>query len=462
MPFSVSMAVFGQLGDEKPHVREKITFLFNNDVLSDVSFVIRSSCGENDAKRSKMVIPAHKFVLSIYSPVFYAMFCGEMAEKSNTIDLPDCEYEGILEMLRYMYISEVELRASNVLQVLYVAKKYILPSLSQKCVVFLMRNLDLANVLCVLSEAQKYDEQNLVDRCWEMIESQTEEVVKSEEFVKIDRSLLEAMVKRATLTIPEVELFRAVDFWATEECKRQEVLVSGKVKRRILGEQIVKNIHFPVMEEKDFTSTVIDSNILTKTEVGELMRNFNGTLSKSVGFPEDQRVDFRWSCSRFTSFSSCSCEPEDWSYDGDSDSLTLDAIVLQVDKDIMLRGIRFFGCLINTNYLVSLKIIDKKNGTKILSLKDMSFSSVSLPYREEEISGYDVVFEPVVLRKNADYVVKSLTDGPETCFGCDGVNIIQSHGVTFTFKDYKSTNRENENETDVHYGQFSSFFFKPL
>ena len=113
------------------------------------------------------------------------MFCGEMAEKSDTIDLPDCEYEGILEMLRYMYSHEVELHESNVLQVLYVAKKYILPSLAQKCVEFLMRNLDLANVLCVLSHAQKYDEKNLVDRCWEMIENETEEVVKSEEFVKV-------------------------------------------------------------------------------------------------------------------------------------------------------------------------------------------------------------------------------------------------------------------------------------
>ena len=449
-------------GDETSQITERITYLFNNHLLSDVGFVVRSSCGEKHAKRTKLAIPAHKFLLSIYSPVFYAMFCGEMAEKSDTIDLPDCAYEGILEMLRYMYSNEVELHESNVLQVLYVAKKYILPSLAQKCVEFLIRNLDLANVLCVLSHAQKYDEQNLVDRCWEMIENETEEVVKSEEFVKVDKSLLEAMVKRATLTISEVELFRAVDLWATEECKRQGVHASGKVKRRILGEQIVKNIHFPVMEEIDFTSTVIDSNILTGTEVRELARNFNGTLSTSAGFPDKGRVGFSWSSSRFTSFSSCICGPEDWSYDRDYDSLTLDAIVLQVDKDIMLRGIRFFGCLINTNYLVSLKIIDKKNGTKILSLKDMSFSPVSLPYREEEISGYDVVFDPVILRKNADYVVKSLTDCPETCFGCDGVNIIQSHGVTFTFKDYKSTNREKQNETDVHYGQFSSFFFKPL
>ena len=128
----------------------------------------------------------------------------------------------------------------------------------------------------------------------------------------------------------------------------------------------------------------------------------------------------------------------------------------------MLRGIRFFGCLKNTNYLDSLKIIDKENGTQMLSLEDMSFSPVSLPYREEEIRGYDVVFDPVILRKNADYVVKSLTDGPEPCFGCGGVNVIQSHGVTFTFKAYKSTNRENGNETEVDSGQFSSFFFKPL
>ena len=456
------MDFFENLSDEKSQIRERITCLFNNDLLSDVSFVVRSSCGKKDAKRAKMAIPAHKFLLSIFSPVFYAMFCGEMAEKSNTIDLPDCEYEGILEMLRYMYSNTVELHGGNVLQVLYVAKKYILPSLAQKCVVFLTRNLDLANVLCVLPHAQKYDEKNLVDRCWEMIESETEEVVKSEDFVKIDKSLLEAMVKRATLTISEVELFRAVDLWATEECKRQGVHASGKVKRRILGEQIVKNIHFPVMEEIDFTSTVIDSNILTGTEVRELARNFNGTLSTSAGFPDKGRVGFSWSSSRFTSFSSCICGPEDWSYDRDYDSLTLDAIVLQVDKDIMLRGIRFFGCLKNTNYLDSLKIIDKVNGTKMLSLEDMSFSPVSLPYREEEIRGYDVVFEPVVLRKNADYVVKSLTDGPEPCFGCDGVNIIQSHGVTFTFKAYTSTNRENNNETEVHSGQFSSLFFKPL
>ena len=89
--------------------------MFNSDLLSDVSLVVRASSDESDPKKSKMAIPAHKFVLSICSPVFFAMFCGEMAEKSDTVDLPDCEYEGVLEMLRYVYSEEVKLDESNVM-----------------------------------------------------------------------------------------------------------------------------------------------------------------------------------------------------------------------------------------------------------------------------------------------------------------------------------------------------------
>ena len=87
--------------------------MFNNDVLSDVSLVVRPSSDEGKPKKSKMAIPAHKFaefVLSSCSPVFFAMFCGEMADKSDSVDLPDCEYEGVLEMLRYMYSGVAELK----------------------------------------------------------------------------------------------------------------------------------------------------------------------------------------------------------------------------------------------------------------------------------------------------------------------------------------------------------------
>ena len=213
-----------------------------------------------------MVIPAHKFLLAVRSPVFFAMFCGEMAEKSDTIDLPDCEYDGVLEMLRYLYSEEVELNDGNVLHVLYLAKKYVLPSLADECIVFLLRQLTVANVLCVLSHAKQYEDKPLVDRCWEMIDRETEAVVKSEEFVTIDKSLLETIVKRDTLTISELQLFKAVDQWAVKKCEMQGLATDGDIKRRILGEEIVKNLRFPVMEERESHGVVLDSKILTDEE----------------------------------------------------------------------------------------------------------------------------------------------------------------------------------------------------
>ena len=53
------------------------------------------------------MIPAHKFVVAIGSPVFCAMFYGKMAEITDSITLPDCEYDSLLEFFRYLYSDEV-------------------------------------------------------------------------------------------------------------------------------------------------------------------------------------------------------------------------------------------------------------------------------------------------------------------------------------------------------------------
>lgn len=137
----------------RPTIKERCAFVFNNEFLSDVNFKARSSiCGECK------VIPAHKFVLSISSPVFQAMFRGNMAESvSNLIELPDCDYESLLEFFRYLYSDEAYLSGTNVLQVLYLANKYIVPSLVDKCTEYLQKSLNANNVLCILPHAQAFD-----------------------------------------------------------------------------------------------------------------------------------------------------------------------------------------------------------------------------------------------------------------------------------------------------------------
>ena len=69
-----------------------------------------------------------KFVLtSLCSRL--VVLCLKLAETTDSIELPDCEYESLLELFRYMYSDEVNLSGSNVMGVLYLAKKYIVPSL---------------------------------------------------------------------------------------------------------------------------------------------------------------------------------------------------------------------------------------------------------------------------------------------------------------------------------------------
>ena len=133
-------------------------------------------------------------MLAISSPVFYAMFYGEMAETASTIELPDCDYESLLELFRYLYSDEGNLTESNVMQVLHLAKKYLVPSLAGKCTEYLQENLEASNAFSILPQAQKFEEKDLEKRCWKVIELRAKEAVTSNDFVTLERSMVGSVV----------------------------------------------------------------------------------------------------------------------------------------------------------------------------------------------------------------------------------------------------------------------------
>ena len=327
------MAVQSNWQTTRPTVRERTKFMFSNEHLSDVKFVVRGNDGESESRRS---ITAHKFVLSIGSPVFEAMFYGELAETKDTIQLPDCDYESLLELFRYLYSDEVNLSGSSVLGVLYLAKKYMVPSLAAKCKDYLQDKLDPSNVFTILPTAQKYEEKNLVDQCWKVIESQTEQVLESDGFEMIEKTLLEALVQRETLQIREAELFKACDRWAINQCRKQGFATDGELKRRVLGEKIIKAIRYTVMKQEEFAGVVLDAKLLTLDEIVLFFKFFSSQeTSPPFGFSETRRrAEFIHRCGRFT-LMEISC----WDYDGSKG----DVIEFEVDKDIILNGLRLFG-----------------------------------------------------------------------------------------------------------------------
>ena len=446
----------------RPTIRERCSYLFNNELLSDVNFVVEMSLDESDddclelgSKKCKMVIPAHKFVLAIGSPVFFAMFYGELAERSGSINVPDCEYESLLELFRFLYSDEVDLTPDNVMQVLYLAKKYIVPALVAKCTEYLGKHLDGSNVFSVMDCAQSYDEKKLLEQCWCAVDKYAEEAVKSSGFISVEKSVLEVLVERDTLKVKEVESFKAVDKWATKECERQELDTDGTAKRRILGERIIKAIRFPIMEQKEFVADVLDSNILTPKEVYDVMKYYNSVqLTSPLGFPETERVGNALQCCRFGS-----AKESGWFYDSD----LKDGLVFSVSKSIKLYGISLFGSK-NNQYTVNLKICrypylttqEPANSVPELECKTGTFSSVKMKSKSVHYNGFNVLFdEPVVIVHGIAHCVIASISGPPSWCGENGNNYVHCSGVTFNFKNAL----EGKNGTTPKLGQFPQFLF---
>ena len=433
----------------RPTVRERCKFMFSNDLYSDVKFVVRGpASGESE---SKEVIPAHKFVLSISSPVFEAMFHGKLAETRDCIELPDCKYESLLELFRYMYSDEVNLSGSNVMGVLYLAKKYMVPSLAEKCAEYLQTNLNPSNVFIILPYALKFEEKTLADRCWKMIDEQTEEAVNSDPFVTIERSLLEAVIERDALNIEEVELFKAVNLWATRKCNEQGLSTDGSEKRRVLGERIVKGIRFPVMTQQEFAAVVLDCKILTQDESYSIVKHLNSVPDTPVGFPEKKRTgELKELFQRCRRFGSVENPGSGYPYLPNK----RDCLLLTVNKDISLLGVTLCGSE-NCNYTVTIRIKYLEKDEYLCS-KSGKFSSVCIKSEPVSFFGFNVFFDrPVVIKGDIKYRIEAFISGPNSCFGKSGKGYVFCSGVRFDF----INSGLSDNGTNVVRGQFPEILF---
>ena len=418
--------------------------MLNNDRLSNVKFIATKSTGESE---SKQVIPAHKFILAISSPVFEAMFYGELAETKETIELPDCDNESLLELFRYMYSDEVNLSGSNVMGVLYLAKKYMVPSLTDKCMEYLKEKLDPSNVFIILPFAQKYEDKTLVDRCWNVIDEQTEAAVNSDGFEMIEKSLIEGVITRDNLMIEEVALFQAVIRWATKQCEKQGLVAEGKVKRRIIGERAIKAIRFPLMTIEEFASVVIDTNLLTTEETNGLFKFFAIPRHNApLEFPKNERRRPRFvRCERFGSVK------ETWNY-----GLSKDYLGLTVDRDVKLLGISLFGHE-NNSYKVTLEVKNAENNTTIVT-KSGTYPSNIFSSKRHRYYGYEVLFDSaVLLKKNIRYNIEAFIAGPASERGAKGFDTVKELGATFTFS--KIEGKLDSNGTGHNCGQFPDFLF---
>lgn len=230
----------------KRSLKERFAFLFNNELLSDVRFIVGKG-------RQAQRIPAHKFVLAAGSAVFDAMFNGGMATTSAEIELPDVEPAAFLALLRFLYSDEVHIGPETVMTTLYTAKKYAVPALEGHCVEFLTKHLRADNAFMLLTQARLFDEPQLASLCLDTIDKSTADAINAEGFTDIDLDTLCAVLERDTLSIRENRLFGAVVRWAEAECYRQQLPLTAENKQKVLGKALPL-IRFPLMTVEEFAA----------------------------------------------------------------------------------------------------------------------------------------------------------------------------------------------------------------
>ena len=422
----------------KRSMGERIKHLCNNPLMADVNFLVAEK-GEKGG--SKITVPCHKLVLGLSSPVFFAMFYGELAETGDFIDLPDCDSEGFQELLRYIYRDEAKLTGSCVMQVLYLAKKYIIPSLTELCRRFLEKNVTPQNVFDILPQVTEMDESHLTSVCWNVVDSYTEEVLESASPSLLDDAhLLSLMLARNSLTINEVKIFQAINCWAEDNCRKQGIEVSGKNKRDVIGEAILTLVRFPVMTEKEFASHVPDTGILTATEIVKLFMYFN--LGRRPGeFSCDPRgKNSKNQMQRCKRFSGVGCF---WHYNRGA----ADSISFIVNAPVLIKGVRLFGYQ-KEKYLVNLKV-----GGKTVVVGQFQTEE----QEKDGYHGFDVIFEcPFQLLPEVPCAVEALIHGPKSLYGTSGEEEVNCGTVTFRFI---ATETPLGNSSTVSQGQFAEILF---
>lgn len=173
----------------KTTLKERFAFLFNSEVLSDVHFLVGKG-----AHRQR--IPAHKFLLSVGSVVFDAMFNSTLATTADEIELPDVEPAAFLHLLKFLYSDEVQIGPETVMTTLYTAKKYAVSAFEEHCVDFLKSNLGSDNAFLLLTQARLFDEQQLAALCLDMIDKNTSDALIADGFTDIDQDTLQIVLER--------------------------------------------------------------------------------------------------------------------------------------------------------------------------------------------------------------------------------------------------------------------------
>ncbi|XP_052224502.1 BTB/POZ domain-containing protein 6-like isoform X3 [Dreissena polymorpha] len=402
--------------------------MLENEALCDVIFA-----AGNEQKQIK----CHKVILASRSPVFYAMFCGTLAESKDVIYVPDIESSTLDHLLRYLYSGKVEINAGTVLSLLYTAKKYDIPGLASQCKTFLNDNLDAENVCTVLDQTIVFDDEEMKAKSLEFIMDKSESVLKSDAFTRMSKSGLQEVLKLETFSASECELYLGCKRWAAQRCR-----VAGKQEtdehiRQELGDELIDLIRFPTMTLEEFTDVVTCEYVLNKDEMLSVYRSIVKKENVSK-FKNKHRLSVIKKC-LFERFKTVGGS---WANGGAQDGLSF-----IVSKDCYLSGIDMFLPDVEGSVTGVLELLE---GTTVIHTQN-----VTLRYNKGVEHVLVDLEKCLHLNSRSEYSIRQIMKGSRAFYCASAKTNITMQGVDMTLSDLKVG--KSDNGTTSNIGQFYGF-----
>ncbi|KAH9287012.1 BTB/POZ domain-containing protein 2 [Echinococcus granulosus] len=403
------------------------------------------------------------------------------------VHLDDVNPVAFANVLRFIYTDEIQIDPSNVLQTLYVAKKYAITVMERACVEFLSQAITVDNAFMLLGQANFFDEQELAQKCLEVIDKNTVKVFDTDDFLAADKDLLCSVLERDTLCIREVRLFVSVVNWAKSEYNRRRLEgglspshclvtcdavptdtnvstilshptsvttlpslsdVPVEALRTIL-QPLLPHIRFPQMSIEEFADVVVPSGVLEDSITIKIFQHFiaSKTAKPELPFLKRPRCYLHGVEEAVRRFG---VVDQRWDYRG-----TSDRIRFKVDRKIYVVGFGLYGSIHGeSEYEVSIEIVHPESGV-VLGSNDVTYLSDGSP------NTFRVAFqEPIPLTPHVNYLACATIKGQDSYYGTGGRREIShecSAGgkVTFQFSYAACTN----NGTSVEDGQIPEIIF---
>ncbi|KAI1730605.1 PHR domain-containing protein [Ditylenchus destructor] len=389
----------------------------------------------------------------------------------EVIRVPDCSPTAFSIMIGYMYsdVKSVVLNDDNVMNTLYAAKKYDIHSLVSECVRYLLNGLSACNAVCLLAQARLFEENTLLQQCFEMIDKNSDIALQAGSVTDIDRDTLIEVLGRSQLDpSSELVIFHAAQAWAEAECERRQIAPTVDNLRVCLGPAL-QLIRFPLMNVNEFGQAA-SSSLLNCEEIAEVFLHLTVKPRPYCRYPSGFRCFSRskHSINRFNSLSSKRCSRRE------------NKICFTADRDLLISAIGIYGMA----PVSKIAYVDDKPPVEWSCQVEIQLASVIDPstYGSSVChSATNNLFlhgivgdptpilayfeEPVQCSAHTTYVasVRFISEtGVQTFQGKDGqdsitVDLPYDEQITFTFKSYKNAyGNDDGNKTE---GQIPSLHF---